>query len=564
MLTKNVKNLFDFIKYLHSQIEYLLSKNLLIEEVNDLLEQRRLINPSKNYKNKLQYDLLQRKIEKNFIIIDKEIINPLKDKIMEFEIADISTPIVSINAQADLFELQRSFESDDLIEIFSARKKYLNFRNSTNFDFYLQFFFFELDRTLREFYDYFKDEKVNSFDNLRTNVITVEILDLEGIEKAVKRLTDSSNKLHFDKFSSFLNYFKNEAENLIFESEAFRLLQFRREKLSIATFQSEIDDIKLLSENAIKELKNNLLLSFTNENYKTKVNDGLNPHILEKVKLYFEYESLYNETKLKADREIDTFKKFTSILDRIYDEDFDFTVKIDYAKITTEIISEIKEKLFELQNNEQRLGFLKTLFRNFFDNGKDFNFYNIHKVKDTFLKLPEDQRDYNEKEFKFLSNCLSSLSEIILAVSEEVLIYDINFEDVIFWAWRHAENGKQNPYEVFTYYVKSNNRIKSDFNENISEKFTTKQYVIAYILDNYASGTKLPHGNKKELEKIGNKILGDGRGNTFYKNYNKIINKDLFNKNILSEEAGSEWRDTVLSLSVEREVLEAYLKSKNI
>ena len=68
MLTKNVKNLFDFIKYLHSQIEYLLSKNLLIEEVNDLLEQRRLINPSKNYKNKLQYDLLQRKIEKNFII----------------------------------------------------------------------------------------------------------------------------------------------------------------------------------------------------------------------------------------------------------------------------------------------------------------------------------------------------------------------------------------------------------------------------------------------------------------------------------------------------------------
>lgn len=564
MLTKNVKKLFGFIEYLHSQIEYLLSKSSLIEEVNGLLEERRFINPGKNYKNKLDYDLLQQKIEEKFILVNNEIVNPIKDKIIQLEIADISTPIISLNAHVDLFELQKNFESSDLIEIFSARKSYLHFRNSTNFDYYLQFFFFELDRTLKEFYDYFRDEDVNNFESLRTNVVTIETLDLEGITKAVKRLTDNSSKLHFDKFSDFLDYFKNVAQDLIFESEASRLVKFRREKLEIATFQSEIDDVKLFSENAIKELKNKLLLSFTNEIYKTKVGNGLNPYILEMAKLYFEYENLYNDAKFKSNFEIETFKKFTSILNRMYDENFDFTIQIDYNKTTYEIISEIKVKLFELQNNEQRLGFLKTIFRDFFDNGKDCNFYHVYKIRNTFFELPKHQRDYSEQEFKFISNCLSCLSEVILNVSEEVLIYNINFEDVIFWAWRHSENGKQNPYEVFTYYVNRNDRMQSDLNEDVSEKFTTKHYVLTYILDNYASGSKLPHGNKKELEKIGNKILGDGRGNTFYKNYNKIVNKNLFDENVLLEEAGSEWRKTVLKLSKEKEVLDLYLKSKNI
>ncbi|MDV3579880.1 hypothetical protein [Elizabethkingia anophelis] len=96
------------------------------------------------------------------------------------------------------------------------------------------------------------------------------------------------------------------------------------------------------------------------------------------------------------------------------------------------------------------------------------------------------------------------------------------------------------------------------------EKYHAKHYVLAYIFDCYAIDKKLPRGNKKELERIGNKRIGKGRGNTFYKNFNLIVNKNLHNKEILIGEVGESWREIILNLSENPERLENYLQSKKM
>lgn len=98
----------------------------------------------------------------------------------------------------------------------------------------------------------------------------------------------------------------------------------------------------------------------------------------------------------------------------------------------------------------------------------------------------------------------------------------------------------------------------------ISEKLTAKHYVLTYVFDCNAIGESLPHGNKKELERIGNERLGAGKGNTFYKNYNSIVSKDLNAEKTLIDEAGENWRQILLKLSKNPERLETYLQSKQM
>lgn len=112
-----------------------------------------------------------------------------------------------------------------------------------------------------------------------------------------------SNKLHFKTFPEFLDYLKtnfNDAEIDDRYSEAKRLFEQKKLKLENSTFQSEIDEVKEFSENAIKDSKSRLQLTFTNENYKTKVNGSFNPQILNVAKALFEYEKLYQLAETKV------------------------------------------------------------------------------------------------------------------------------------------------------------------------------------------------------------------------------------------------------------------------
>lgn len=91
-----------------------------------------------------------------------------------------------------------------------------------------------------------------------------------------------------------------------------------------------------------------------------------------------------------------------------------------------------------------------------------------------------------------------------------------------------------------------------------------KYYVLTYLIEGNAKGESFPKGQRKELEKIGAKIMGEGRGNTFYKNFNKISRKDLNVEKNLIEIGGEHWREIVKTLSNDPETVEIYLQSKQL
>lgn len=118
--------------------------------------------------------------------------------------------------------------------------------------------------------------------------------------------------------------------------------------------------------------------------------------------------------------------------------------------------------------------------------------------------------------------------------------------------------------------IKANNKAYQDYKikeslEPIDNmKYSTNQHVLSYIFDCNASGKNLQQGLKKEIERIGNKRMGAGKGNRFYKVFNEVITKDLNNLSNLIKIGGDNWRLVILALSTNPEQLEQYLQSKDL
>ncbi|WHF51851.1 hypothetical protein QGN23_00900 [Chryseobacterium gotjawalense] len=292
MITKAVQNLFDFIDYLYSQTDYFLSQQHLIDEVNEIRAEQNKLRPTKHFKDKAKFDSLHKDFLEKLPVVEASIIVPIREKIEFYDIADISTPIVNLNALGDLLELQRNFDEQDLLKIKKAKNQYIIYRIKTRWQGYFSFglFFSDLDRELYEYFKFFEeDDEVDYISNKPVKV--------ESFEEAVQLLTGKAvyQNINFSSFTNFLEHYKKEVEDFEFDnrhSEVKRIIEQQKMKLEAATFQSEIEEVLQFAEKSVKELKNNLLNVFNNENYKTKVIDSA-PTFYNRVKALLEYEKLY-------------------------------------------------------------------------------------------------------------------------------------------------------------------------------------------------------------------------------------------------------------------------------
>jgi hypothetical protein len=100
--------------------------------------------------------------------------------------------------------------------------------------------------------------------------------------------------------------------------------------------------------------------------------------------------------------------------------------------------------------------------------------------------------------------------------------------------------------------------------ESQKGKYFAKHYALAYFFEINALGETVPSGKKKVLEGIGQKRMGNGRGNTFYKAFNTITQKDLNAEAELLKIGGQNWRKVVIELSCNPEVVDKYLKNKQL
>ena len=56
MITESVKNLFDFIDFLHKKMPDFLSMQPLIDEVMELHTKRNSLKPDQNFKERIEYN----------------------------------------------------------------------------------------------------------------------------------------------------------------------------------------------------------------------------------------------------------------------------------------------------------------------------------------------------------------------------------------------------------------------------------------------------------------------------------------------------------------------------
>lgn len=189
MIPPKVKALFQFIEYLHSNIENFNQYNDLIKEIEQIVAEKWDLQPDRNYKEEIRFKELQLELELKFPMLREKIEFPIKAKAKELEVCNFNNePIHSFNGiESEIRLLRKKFSIEDLPEIFKYKSQYLEYRNQTHKTFLtLQMFFVDLDRLAKDIFDYFKeDPNKNEFENFESIPIKVNSFK-EGLEEALK------------------------------------------------------------------------------------------------------------------------------------------------------------------------------------------------------------------------------------------------------------------------------------------------------------------------------------------------------------------------------------------
>ena len=174
MITDKIQNLFNFIDFLHSNIKNFKQYDNVIKEFNALDTQRNNLKPRNNFKDKLKYDEVQKELEQKYNVIDKNIIQLLKLKAIEYNLCDWSKTETIWNYNiSEITNLKENFKSQDVEIILVQKQKYIEFREKTNCNYFQSFFFSDLDKVLKELFDYFKESDKNEFDAFEVKKIKV-------------------------------------------------------------------------------------------------------------------------------------------------------------------------------------------------------------------------------------------------------------------------------------------------------------------------------------------------------------------------------------------------------
>jgi len=200
MITPKIKALFQFIEYLHSNIDNFNLNNDLIKELEQLGEKRQKVISKKTYKDKLKYDEVQAEIETKFKILQGNTANLIKAKAKELNVCNFDNELnYSFNGiEADILQLKENFSKDDLPEIFKHKQQYIEYRTKTHRTFLsLAFFIDKLDRVTKSLFDYFKETEQNEFEAFEIKAIPVNSIAeaIQGFKKGQTKFTLPTNFL---------------------------------------------------------------------------------------------------------------------------------------------------------------------------------------------------------------------------------------------------------------------------------------------------------------------------------------------------------------------------------
>ena len=200
MITPKIKALFQFIEYLHSNIDNFNLNNDLIKELELLDEERQKVRSKNTFKDKLKYDEVQAEIETKFKILQGNTANLIKAKAKELNVCNFDNePNYSFNGiETDIRQLKENFSKNDLPVIFKHKQQYIEYRTKTHKTFLsLELFVDKLDEITKSLFDYFKETEQNEFEAFETKAIPVNSIveAIQGFKKGQTKFTLSNNFL---------------------------------------------------------------------------------------------------------------------------------------------------------------------------------------------------------------------------------------------------------------------------------------------------------------------------------------------------------------------------------
>lgn len=166
MIPDKIKDLFQFIDYLHSNIENFNQYNDLLKELRKLGQKRSQLNKNESFKDKLEYDKIQNEISKKYDILEQNVIHRITSKANDLKLLDNNTNANELTlSYKDITTLKEKVQPENLNEISEHKNKYLEFRKQTNKEDYLSFgfLFTDLDEYIVDLFSFFSEDK-NEFD----------------------------------------------------------------------------------------------------------------------------------------------------------------------------------------------------------------------------------------------------------------------------------------------------------------------------------------------------------------------------------------------------------------
>ncbi len=201
----------------------------------------------------------------------------------------------------------------------------------------------------------------------------------------------------------------------------------------------------------------------------------------------------------------------------------------------------------------------------------------MDKTKIEYTSLRKSEREFIEHERLYIPNdvyefldwylyCYLFDKPIDTRKKEELGLYHFN----LFYTFKqrykkHKKWDIENERESIKEHEFLNNQSQGSNNESEPIKYKATHYALAYIFDCDAKGRPRLEGRKKELEKIGRKRSNNKiDGNTFYKAFNSIQKIDLNIERDLINIIGTNWKKIILDLSEDPDLLDEYLKTKQL
>lgn len=161
---EGISSLFNFIDFLHSNIEFYQTKKDLLKEMEALFQHRVTLKPNNNYKDKIEYSKVQKLLEEKQIIIDNEILGPIKKRADELGVYNYEDTASIYNCNSHIIhEFTKNFKPEQVVLVQEYRDKYNEFRKEVNHNFFDTFFLHDFDIQFKELFDYFTEPDEEKF-----------------------------------------------------------------------------------------------------------------------------------------------------------------------------------------------------------------------------------------------------------------------------------------------------------------------------------------------------------------------------------------------------------------